>query len=146
MRFPRQTKIFRGQLDVAPFAGVFFLLVLFLLLQSSLVFTPGVPIRLPETRVLPGIESPKVVIAIDAVGQLYFENQIIGPKALKTSLKTEMARAREAREELTLIVQADRSVTLDAITRISLLAEEAGIRTVLWATRHPPGSTHVHAE
>jgi biopolymer transport protein ExbD len=144
VRFPRQTKIFRGQLDVAPFAGVFFLLVLFLLLQSSLVFTPGIPIRLPEARALPGVDSPKVVVAIDATGQLYYENQVIGPRALRTSLQTEVSRAKE--EKLTLIVQADRRVTWERMTEISLLAEQAGIHTVLMATRPIPGSPVPDAE
>ena len=43
MRFPRTHKAFRGQLDVAAFAGVFFLLALFLAFSGSLIFTPGVP-------------------------------------------------------------------------------------------------------
>jgi len=137
VRFPRQTKIFRGQLDVAPFAAIFFLLVLFLLLQSSLVFTPGVPIHLPETARLPGINSPKIIVAIDATGQLYFENQIIGAKALRNSLQTEVSRAQE---KLTLIVQADRNATWERMAEISLLAEEAGIQTVLMATRPIPES------
>jgi len=34
MKFPRNARIFRGQLDAAPFAIVFFLLVLFLMLAS----------------------------------------------------------------------------------------------------------------
>jgi biopolymer transport protein ExbD len=44
MRFPRQAKIFRGQLDPAPLAGVFFLLIIFLLLRT-LIYTPGVLVR-----------------------------------------------------------------------------------------------------
>ena len=48
MRFPRNRQIFRGQLDVAAFASVLFLLLIFILLRSQLVFTPGVPIRLIE--------------------------------------------------------------------------------------------------
>ena len=41
MRFPRQAKIFRGTLDAAPVAGVFFLMVMFMLL-CSMLYTPGV--------------------------------------------------------------------------------------------------------
>ena len=40
MKFPRNARIFRGQLDAAPFAAVFFLLVIFMML-GSLVYTPG---------------------------------------------------------------------------------------------------------
>jgi hypothetical protein len=47
MRFPRNAKMFRGQMDAAPFAGVFFLLTLFVLL-ASFTYTPGVRLRLPR--------------------------------------------------------------------------------------------------
>jgi biopolymer transport protein ExbD len=45
MRFERHVKIFRGQLDPAPFAGVLFLLVIFVLL-GFLLYTPGVLVEL----------------------------------------------------------------------------------------------------
>ena len=44
MKFPRNARIFRGQLDAAPFAAVFFLLVIFMML-GSLVYTPGARLR-----------------------------------------------------------------------------------------------------
>ena len=57
MKFPRQAKIFRGQLDVAPFAGVFFLLAIFLLLHSSLVLPTGVQLQLPDSGDWPGADA-----------------------------------------------------------------------------------------
>ena len=57
MKFPRNARIFRGRLDVAPFAAVFFLLATFLLL-GSLVYTPGVRLELPEADDLPGTDKP----------------------------------------------------------------------------------------
>jgi len=51
MRYPRNVKIFRGGIDAAPFASVFFVTVLFMVLFYSHVFFPGVPIELgPETE------------------------------------------------------------------------------------------------
>jgi biopolymer transport protein ExbD len=44
MRFARQASIFRGPLDPAPVVGVFFLLVIFMLL-GSLLYTPGVLVK-----------------------------------------------------------------------------------------------------
>ncbi|HEY3862578.1 MAG TPA: hypothetical protein VGO59_11895 [Verrucomicrobiae bacterium] len=41
MRFPRHARIFRGPVDAAPMAGVFLLLMIFIML-GSLVYTPGV--------------------------------------------------------------------------------------------------------
>jgi biopolymer transport protein ExbD len=134
MRFPRNTKIFRGQLDVAPFAGVFFLLIIFLLLNSSLVFTPGVPVHLPEAGNLPGTGNPTLVVAMDASGQIYFENQISSEERLKGKLQAAVAKAREP---LTLVVQADKKVTYEMLVPLWLLAQSVGIKEVLQATRPP---------
>jgi biopolymer transport protein ExbD len=52
MKFPRNVRIFRGQLDAAPFACVFFLLLIFIIM-GTLVYTPGVRIKLPAANGLP---------------------------------------------------------------------------------------------
>src|SRR5712671_6611365 len=104
MRFPRNTRIFRGQLDAAPFAGVFFLLVMFLLLNSSLVFTPGIKIELPQAANLPGTTNPIVAVAVDEKGQFYFDNQITDERRLEEKLQAAVA---DSRGPLTLVVLAD---------------------------------------
>jgi biopolymer transport protein ExbD len=132
MKFPRHNKIFRGQLDAGPYAAVFFLLIMFLLLNSSLVFTPGVPIHLPQAVNLPGTANPTVVVAVDASGQLYFENQVSSEERLKEKLRSAVANASEP---LTLIVQADGDVRYENVVRLALLARAAGIKEALLATR-----------
>jgi len=129
MKFPRNARIFRGQLDAAPLAGVFFLLVLFVLL-ASLVYTPGVRVRLPEGGDLPGTGHRTIAVALDATGQLYFENQLILPEPLKSRLQ---AAVKQSAEPLTLVVQADRAVTYELLANLTLLAREAGIREALFA-------------
>ena len=134
MKFPRNTKIFRGQLDAAPFAAVFFLLVIFLLLHSSLVFTPGVPIHLPEAADLPGTANDTVVVAVDENGQLYFDNQVIERDRLKDKLQSAVAAARQP---LSLIVQADGKVKVEQLLKLLLLARSAGIKEIIQASRPP---------
>jgi biopolymer transport protein ExbD len=129
MKFPRNARIFRGQLDAAPLAGVFFLLVLFVLL-ASLVYTPGVRVRLPEAGDLPGTGHRTIAVALDATGQLYFENQLILPEQLKSRLQ---AAVKQSAEPLTLVVQADRAVTYELLANLTLLAREAGIQEALLA-------------
>lgn len=130
MKFPRKAKIFHGRLDAAPFAGVFFLLLIFLLL-ASLVYTPGVRIQLPEAAGLPGTEHPTLAVALDARGRYFFENQIIRRADLKARLQEAV---KKSSEPLTLIVRADKSVSYEALIRLTLLAREAGIKEALLAT------------
>lgn len=135
MRFPRNAKIFRGHFDVIPFASVFFLLVIFLLLNTYLVFPPGVEIELPEASGLPGASNPKVIVAIDSGRNLYYQNQVIE----KTALRDALVQARETAEEpLTLVILADRRVPHQEVVNLSVMARDVGVGQVVLATRPSP--------
>ena len=131
MKFPRNARIFRGQLDAAPFATVMFLLVIFLML-GSLVYTPGVHIQLPLADGQVGTEKRPVEVAVDANGRFYFENKSIEENALKTALHQKVLDYSP--EPLALIVQADKAVTYEMFTRLTVLAQQAGISEAVWAT------------
>ncbi len=133
MKFPRNARILKGQLDAAPFATVFFLLVLFLML-GSLVYTPGVRLQLPMADNLPGTDWPTVSVAIDADGRLYFENQIIETNQLLARL----GAARASAGSVALVVQADRTVSYDKLVQLTLLARKAGIGEAWLATLPQP--------
>ncbi len=130
MKFPRNARLLRSTLDVAPFAVVFFLLVIFLTLASVLP-TPGLSLRLPVASDLPGTDKPTVAVAIDAAGRLFFANQIVTENELKSHLSAAM---KNSHEPLTLIVQADQAVTYGQLVHLTMLARDAGIRDVLLAT------------
>ncbi len=134
MRLPRNAKIFRGQLDAAPFAGVSFLLLIFLVLQSKLVFTPTIQVDLPEVPVdLPGTAEATVVVAIDRTGQIYFESQAVtGLEDLRDRLR---AAVEKSKEPLVLEVQADKSTTFEITGPVLSLASEAGFREARFAVR-----------
>jgi biopolymer transport protein TolR len=130
MKFPRNARLLRSTLDVAPFAVVFFLLIIFLTL-AALLPTPGLSLRLPPASDLPGTDKPTVAVAIDAEGRLFFANQIV----TENELKSHLSRAvKSARGPLTLLVQADKSVTYGQLVRLTLLARDAGINDALLAT------------
>ena len=136
MKFPRSAKIFRGQLDAAPFAGVFFLLVMFLLL-ASLIHTPGVKIKLPVAADLPGADGPTLTVAVDSSGKFYFENQVISETELSKRLSD---AAKKTSKPLMLVVQADKAVRNDTLIHLTLLARDAGIYEATLATLPKPFS------
>jgi biopolymer transport protein ExbD len=123
MKFSRNARIFRGELDVAPFATVFFLLILFVML-SSMVYTPGVRLELPTANDLPGLDKPGFRVAIDRNGRLYFESQLIEEGELRNRLRQAV---QASAEPLTLVIYADKAATREMLTRLTLLARDAGI-------------------
>ena len=140
MKFPHSTKIFRGQLDAAPFLGVFFLLIIFLLLNSAFVSTSGVPITLPEGVNLPGPDKATAAVAVDEGGHFYFENQLCDVARLKERLQDAVARSHQP---ITLVVQADKAAKTEVLATLSVLARSLGIRDMLLAVRPPVVATPV---
>lgn len=141
MKFPRNARIFRGQLDVAPFAIVFLLLVLFMML-SSLVYTPGVHLQLPVANDLPGGDSPPVAVAVDKDGRLYFDNQRIEESDLKVRLH---GIATNSPRPFVVLVHADESVTAKTLLHLELLLRDAGVAEARLATLPGPlGAPFAH--
>jgi biopolymer transport protein ExbD len=130
MKFPRNARLLRSPFDMAPFVAVFFLLLIFLML-AMLLPTPGLSLRLPIGDNLPGTDKPTVAVAIDAGGRLFFSNQIVNEGELKSHLRD---AAKELREPLTLVIHADKAVTYEQLVRVTLLARDAGIYNIVFAT------------
>lgn len=134
MRYPRNTRIFRGQWDVGPFAGVFFLLLIMVVVCSPLVFQPGVPIELPAGDASVSYHGPSLVVAIDQAGIVYYRNKPVEDIELRVQLAGDASRMNN---EATLVVQADGRVSYEVILRVARLAREAGLKQAVLATRNP---------
>jgi len=133
MKFPRNAKILRSNFDVAPFAAVFFLLLIFVML-GALMPVAGVPLlslQPPRADGLPGTDQPTVAMAVDANSNFYFENQIVSLQVLRTNLR---AATNAARAPLTLIIHADKAVSYDTLVQLTLLARDYGITNAWLAT------------
>lgn len=132
MKFPRNIRLLRSPFDVAPFAAVFFILIIFLQL-SAFMPVPGLQMQLtpPVADNLPGTDKPSVSVAVGAEGRFYFANQIVSEVQLQAGLA---AAATNSPEPLTLVIHADKSVTYDQLVHLTLLARDAGIQNALLAT------------
>ena len=121
---------------MAAFAGMLFILLIFILLRSHLVFTPGVPIRLPEQEDLPGVigSGSTIVVAVDSSGQFYFDNQLTHERLLRQRLAEKVSAAREP---VTLVIEADEAVTWSTLQKLVAIARKAGVRDAVGATRPP---------
>lgn len=130
MKFPRNAKILRSHFDVAPFAALFFLLLIFLLF-GTLMPMAGIPLNPPTAADLPGVDTPSVAVAVDANGNLYYENQIVTEPVFINGL---MVATNTVHVPLTLIIHADKSVSYDTLVHLTLLARDHGITNAVLAT------------
>lgn len=87
MKFPRNAKVFRGELNAAPLVSVLFLLVLFVVL-AGLVYTPGVPIRLDP---IGSTNAASVVVSLSSTGSVRLADRTFGREELD-AFRDELAR------------------------------------------------------
>lgn len=133
MKFPRNARVTKGSLEAAPWASVMFLLVIFIML-GGLLYTPGVHLQLPVTDELPGIDKPTVTVAVDGTGRLFFENQYVPTNSLSLFTNRLRELVQAAPEKPVLVVQADRSASLDNLVQLTQMARAAGFETTVLAT------------
>jgi len=138
IKFPRATKPFRGQLDLAALFCVLLPLAFTALFHQFLVLPRGARLNLPVADAGPAVASGErvFVVAMDANENLYFENQVITRMALQLRL-TDRAAAPDAPE--TLLLQADRTVRYERLVELASLARKAGIQNVVFGTQPPRG-------
>ncbi len=137
MRIPRTTRLFRGQLDLAPFLCVVFPLAFTALFSTYLVLPRGARVQLPAldspSALSPG--EPRLIVAIDSRQQLYFENQVITRQALEV----ELARKTSTGGPDLLLIQADVSVPYGQLAELAAIARRAGVKRAVFGTI--PGPT-----
>ena len=122
MRYPRNVKIFRGQIDAAPFAGLFFMLVLFVMLFATHVFIPGVRIDLFSPP--PAAEIPARTVKLVAGGGLTFQENAYDLAALRAEFQE---RARAGTLPQRLILDAEPSIPETDVDRVEQMLNELGI-------------------
>ncbi|HJO09763.1 MAG TPA: biopolymer transporter ExbD [Verrucomicrobiota bacterium] len=68
---------FHGRLDLAPFAGVLFVMLPLLLFHTSMVFKPGIEVAvdLPVSAQPTVVRDPSMAVAVDVNGILYFRGE-----------------------------------------------------------------------
>ena len=142
MKFPRNARILRSHFDVAPFASVVILLIMFLAL-GTLLPIPGVDLSLqvPAASDLPGSDKPSVAVAMDAEGRLFYADQLVSESELTNGLSQAV---QASPVPLMLVIHADKSVSYDQLMHLTLLARSVGIHDALLATlpRLTPAVTH----
>src|SRR6185436_19035308 len=110
MKFPRNTRIFRGQLDVAPVACVFFTTALFLFLHSQIVFVPGVRLDLQPSR-----DTNRPSLFIDAEDLFHYGDVTLSRGSFLRRLK---ADAEKLKAPGTIILQVDPSASTNSVNEV----------------------------
>lgn len=136
MKLSRTTRLFRGQLDWAPYLCVLAPVAFVGLLSGYLVLPRGIRLNLPALETPPALAPGQAafVVAVDSARRCYFENQVLPLDSLEAALAR---RAAMSNAPTTLLIQSDQSVPLGLISEMTALARRAGIQQTVLGTLPP---------
>ncbi|MBV9045020.1 MAG: biopolymer transporter ExbD [Alphaproteobacteria bacterium] len=110
------------------------LLIIFLVTIPVIVKT--VPVQLPNARNIATITKPEnIVVAVDKDENVYYNNEPIDVTELKDRFKDALLRAISAGHPLPEVhIRADKEVRFQAVGRVVLACQIAGIQKVGFLT------------
>ena len=130
MKFKRRVAIFSGQLELTPLIDVVLLLLIFFVLSSSLIFSPGIRIELPESTASTDVQSTDLEIKITDKNEVYFRNKLISPLDVDEELHRELADVKDklahGDEIPRLIINADEKIPWGRVIHIMDIAWTEG--------------------
>jgi biopolymer transport protein ExbD len=110
------------------------LLIIFLVTIPVIVRT--VPVQLPNYRNIATITKPEnIVVAVDKDENIYYNNAPIDQSALKDYLVDALRRAINGHRPLPEVhIRGDKDVRFEAVGRVVLACQQAGIQKVGFLT------------
>src|SRR3954464_13800483 len=120
MKLSRTKEHHFGWLAAIPLLDVTFLLIFFLVLSSNFILQPGISVSVPLSRFTLGPQINPQIISITggAAPAIYFRDQKVTLEQLGPLLDT------AKRENVSIIVKADRSTPYELVVAVSNTALE----------------------
>ena len=132
MNFKQRNRREVSQLDMTPLVDVVFNLLIFFMLSTTFVTTPGIKINLPEASSKElKVQEKEVRIALTRKGKVYLNRKLVTLNDVKKILK-QKARINP---KMLVIIQADAQVTHGKVVQIMDIAKSAGLNKLAIATR-----------
>ncbi len=148
-KFRRETSLFKTNLQVVtgtnlaltPLVDVIFLLLIFFMISSSLVFQPGITVNLPETRQEFKSVADKLIISLTKQNLLFFNDQRLEDwhhleqqlANVAYNLNSNLRRGSEfdvSRSPI-IILKADKDVPYNDIVKIMSITRRYGLNVFL---------------
>ena len=117
--------------DMTPMVDCVFLLLIFFMISTTFVETPGLTIKLPESTSQTIAREPKELkIYLDKSGQIFHQDRPVTLEQFKTLLREPGAAAGQT----TFLLLADREARHGRVVMLMDLAQESGFGKLAIAT------------
>ena len=120
----------RVTLDLTPLIDVVLMLVIFFMLTTTFVLSPGVQVDLPQGSSLQQPRESDAIITITKDGAVYFQDAQVSLETLQAVLQ----RAKAQQPRLRVVMKADTLVQHGRVVEVMDMAKLVGIERLAIAT------------
>ena len=120
----------RVSLDLTPLIDVVLMLVIFFMLTTTFVLSPGMKVDLPRSSSKPEAHEHDAIVIVTADGTLYYQNERVTLEALQAALR----QRQQQQPGVRLIVKADTHAEHGWVVAIMDIAKMIGIDRLAIAT------------
>jgi biopolymer transport protein ExbD len=134
MRFKRRLST-QSAPNLIPMIDVVFQLVVFFMVSTTFIITPGISLVLPSSQTAEPVAMSRLVITVVARDEIYYNQE----RHTLDSLNRRLAEMTEAeREQIkTVILEGDRSISYSLLVEILDVLRRNGFKGVNLRTREP---------
>jgi biopolymer transport protein ExbD len=120
-------------LNITSLMDIMFILIIFFTVTSTFLEQPGIELKLPEAESSETHTAEKVIVFVDAQGEIYINKNKIQLEALAETV----AELLQAQTEKMVVLRADEKATHGTIIRVMDLLRKKGIYKIIISTSKP---------
>lgn len=119
------------KVDMTPMVDVVFLLLIFFMISTTFVETPGISVNLPESTLNVAEKEPEEIkVFVDSKGSIVLEEK----KVSLAQLTSHLAGFGEKAGQTTFVLMADKDVRHGVVVEVMDAAKQAGFNQLAIAT------------
>ena len=119
-----------SEINVSPLIDIVFILLIFFIVTTVFVEETGIEVQKPRAASAQQLERHSILIAITAEGQIVYGGKNIGIRGVG-----DVVRRLLRKEDMPVIVQADRKAPIDLYAKVHDEATLAGAKQINLATQ-----------
>lgn len=116
-----------AEINVVPLVDIILVVLIIFMVTAPLVLKPSIDVSLPKASSGKQSQSKKSIeVIVSKTGELYLNGKKVSLEQLKENVTLEAAQSKDS----SVVLTADKDVTLNGLTRIIDTIKSAGIKKV----------------
>lgn len=138
MRFQRRLKP-QATVDLVPMIDVVFQLVVFFMVSTTFIVTPGIGLTFPESSTAKPVVMTKMVVSVKSENEIYLNKERVDLNMLSEKLKAFSTETDDPEVKKTVVLEGDKEIPYSLMIKVLDVLRERGFMEVNLKMRTIPG-------